>query len=168
MTLHVKQGGTWREITEAFVKQGGTWQPLERLSVRVAGTWEDVFVPPAELDDLDGGSISAINSDAGVRLTSAGSCDALTGNPSSTYAQVGDDWYTGSGSPTGASYECRLTVNSGDTPAGSSTATWLALSSQRSWEVSPDESGNYTLEIRSASSGTVLASATFTMAAATV
>lgn len=69
---------------------------------------------------------------------------------------------------TGALFEARLTVNSGSVSSGT-TGAWLALSSNRGWTQSRPTVGlqtaNVTLEIRKASSGTVLASKTFTFEA---
>lgn len=90
--------------------------------------------------------------------------------------------YTGSGNPytnigiwllpksvDPADYDVRLTVNSGTTPAGSATGTWLSLSASRAWTltdtgpVGPAITNNCTVEIRDATSLVVLDSATVTM-----
>lgn len=65
-------------------------------------------------------------------------------------------------------YEARVTVTSGSLTSGT-TGTWLALSTSRQWEVSRATTGSsnvtFTLEIRRASDGTVLDTATITLAA---
>lgn len=69
---------------------------------------------------------------------------------------------------TGSLFEVRLTVNSGSVSIGT-TGSWLSLSSSHGWTQSRSAVGvqtaNVTLEIRKASSGTVLASKTFTFEA---
>jgi len=55
-----------------------------------------------------------------------------------------------------------MTVNSGTTPAGSATASWLGLGTTRAWSLTQITAGtktaNVTIEIRRASSGVVLSS----------
>lgn len=67
-----------------------------------------------------------------------------------------------------SNYECNMTVNSGSTPTGSATATWLNLGTNRSWTISQSgvgtNSSNCTIQIRNAS-GVVLDSATVTFSA---
>ncbi|MHC4157202.1 MAG: hypothetical protein ACYST6_20130 [Planctomycetota bacterium] len=52
MTLHVKDGGTWKSA-ELHVKDGGTWKPVTG-SVRDAGTWKEfvsgLTVSPSSTD----------------------------------------------------------------------------------------------------------------------
>ena len=69
-----------------------------------------------------------------------------------------------------ALFEARVTVTSGGLSGGSGTGTWLALSSTRNWYVEEFTSGNtnnctFTVEIRNASSGTVLDTATIDLSA---
>jgi hypothetical protein len=64
-------------------------------------------------------------------------------------------------------YECRVTLDSGDTPTTGTLNSWLALTSDRSWTLSVIASGNsaqcsLTVEIRKGS-GPALASATVTL-----
>lgn len=72
-------------------------------------------------------------------------------------------------SAAGADYEVRVTKNSGTNPSGSSLATWLALSSSRSWTIGQfglgNTSCNLTVEIRDASTLVMLDSATVEMIA---
>lgn len=66
-----------------------------------------------------------------------------------------------------ADYEIRCTVNSGTTPAGSATGSWLSLSSTRAWTLTETGTGtkscNLTIEIRKAGSSSSVDSATVTM-----
>jgi hypothetical protein len=71
------------------------------------------------------------------------------------------NWITPT-SAAGNSYEIRMTVNSGSTPTGSATASWLALGTTRTWDLSQSgvgaTTGNVTVEIRNASTLAVLSS----------
>lgn len=79
----------------------------------------------------------------------------------------------GSGAIVGGPYEIRLTVNSGSSPnegGSDTTGSWLSLSaSDRYWGLTRSSLGSSTgvwfVEIRSAATSKVLASATYTMSA---
>lgn len=96
---------------------------------------------------------------AGYRLMNTGAAQKrVTGS----YAAISNEWMV-----TGAvaDYECRATLNSGDTPTGT-LATWLALSTTRTWELSTSSgllTCNLTIEIRDAATTTVLDSASVTL-----
>lgn len=102
-------------------------------------------------------------SNSSIRLENDG--DIVTIGTTAGTVDVGD-WVTPK-SAAGATYEARLTVNSGSI-TGSATGSWLALSTTRTWTTQRIATGvataNVTLEIRHAS-GTVLASATFNITA---
>lgn len=78
------------------------------------------------------------------------------------------DWISG-GSVFTSNYEGRLTVNSGSTPSGSATGSYLNLGTTRSWSLAQSgigtNSSNCTLEIRNAATTVVKASATVTFTA---
>lgn len=95
---------------------------------------------------------------------------ANTGVESQTTSSSGlftlGNWVTPTGNA--ANYECRLTVSSG-TFTGSSTGSWLACSSSRSWTVSQTSIGTNsadgTIEIRRASDLVVVATASVVLTA---
>ena len=63
-----------------------------------------------------------------------------------------------------AGYEARLTVDLGSTPSGTATATWLALTSDRTWTITGSTIGvsdyaETTVQIRDATSLAVVATA---------
>lgn len=105
-----------------------------------------------------------------------GNCIEVSGAPSSSISVRSDGTvvYTGSGSSSGYdwvtpkfagvgnAYKVELTVNSGDSPTGSSTATELALSSNRTWTWTGAATASCTLELKDAS-GNVLDTATITV-----
>lgn len=46
MPIHVKQGGTWREIPNGSgikTKVAGTWRDVQKVSTKVSGTWRTVW-----------------------------------------------------------------------------------------------------------------------------
>lgn len=100
-------------------------------------------------------------------LTAGGQVEQSTQAGGASPSNI-EQWCT----PTSAAsnYEARVTVTSGSLTGGSSTGTWLALSSTRNWYVSESTSGNtkqciFTVEIRRTGTTTVLDSATITLEA---
>lgn len=97
-------------------------------------------------------------------LSSAGDINMTTVN--NTVNDVGDWLAPRSGM---SNYDCMLTVNSGTSPTGSATATWLNLGTTRNWQLTRTvlgiTSNNCTLQIRNSASGTVLGTATVIMTA---
>jgi hypothetical protein len=98
---------------------------------------------------------------------------SFTMNSNGTYSSVGNSgapsgtWQTGSG--TGSSYDVKVTVSAGAFDSGT-TGSWLSLSSNRTWEISttslyPGESATATIEIRDASTLSVLASSNLSVEA---
>ena len=78
------------------------------------------------------------------------------------------NWITPTGAA-GSNYEIRATVSSGDTPAGT-IGTWESLGADREWDqtfggMAGEATCELLIEIRRASSGVVLDSATYTMTA---
>lgn len=98
--------------------------------------------------------ITPSNATAEVTFTNTGTY-AGTGN----FQNFSGNWITPT-SAAGNAYEIRLTVNSGSTPTGSATASWLALGTTRTWTISRSGLGsttsNVTIEIRLASTLAVL------------
>lgn len=99
---------------------------------------------------------------AGYKLDSDGSAYYMA--TSGVYTAISGEWRLSGAS---ADYECRATLVSGNTPAGT-LSTWQGLGTDRAWSLA--SSGAYlnctlTIEIRSASSGVVLDTATVQLAA---
>lgn len=69
------------------------------------------------------------------------------------------DWITPV-SAAGNSYEIRMTVNSGSTPSGAATGSWLGLGTTRTWSLEQvgvgSTAANVTVEIRNAATAVVL------------
>jgi hypothetical protein len=159
----VNDAGTWRPLKGVYVNDAGTWRQIKSISVNDAGTWRQVYAGVNLQDSLNRTTGLSGTLTSQINVTNAGT---VTGNgnvsaPSYTWLQ--------SGSP--SSYDVMATVTGGNTsPSGSATGTWLNLGTTRSWSVSVSSPSTLhnsimTVQIRDASSLSVLASATFTMEA---
>ena len=98
------------------------------------------------------------------QLTSAGAANSVT---TSSGTETIENWVTPT-SAAGANYEARATVNTGSLSSGT-TGAWTALSSTQTWNVTRSTVGSknctFTVEIRRASSGTVLDTVTIDLSA---
>jgi hypothetical protein len=158
MTIHVNVSGVWKEITDPQVNVSGVWKNIDEAWVNVSGVWKQFYQRYAlqlgvtSLGDLNLSTASAsitIQRDGDVSVTGEASVppDAL-------------DWIDPRNSTVGDDYEIRLTVNSGTTPAGAATGSWIALSTDRTWSITrsgdAESFSDTTLEIRKASTGEVV------------
>jgi len=106
-----------------------------------AGNVEDLEIDP-------GFSTATVTFANDGSYSGTGNVSGFSGNWISPLTAAGND------------YEIRMTVNSGSTPGGATTGSWLALGTTRIWTFSQVVVGfttaNVTVEIRKASSGVVL------------
>jgi hypothetical protein len=120
----------------------------------VAATIGQGAVVSFTVSDVSGFELSPGLAIAQVEFSNTGSYTG-TGNVEG----FSGNWITPT-SAAGSAYEIRMTVNSGSTPSGSATGTWLSLGTTRTWTISQSGAGtttsNVTVEIRRASTGTVL------------
>lgn len=102
----------------------------------------------------------------GIRLAADGTATNVR-NAQGNQA-ISGEWARPIDAGNGALYEARVTVTSGTLTTGT-TGTWLALSSQRDWDVQRSTVGSkactFTLEIRRVSDSVVVASASYTITA---
>lgn len=101
---------------------------------------------------------------AGLSFLQNGAVSPNTGNGYSGTSQ----WYSPTGGTPGNGYWIRCTVNSGTTPSGSATGTWLQLNTTRAWSLVRSGIGsvqcNCTIQIASDSGGSnIVASGTMTL-----
>jgi hypothetical protein len=155
-------GGTNRAITSITYGDAGTNRTIREIWYGDGGTNRLVFaaINLLGLDPTIAGPAPGPNN-AVYTLTSAGS-EQATGVSSNTWLISG----------VGADYDVMMTLNSGTSPTGSALATWLNLGSNRSWTVSRGaligiNTANTTVQIRSATSLVVLATATVVFTAET-
>lgn len=173
-------------MSQVYAEFGGAGQPLTafvRGGAYVPNTGTNAGVPtapPISLQQLLGAAatipttINISNHTVdGTGFVGGGTAVAIfnllntgvaNGN-GDTFVDYPGEWKTG---PDAASlYEARWTPVSGPTPTGSAVNTWLNLGTSRGWEVSRSAVGLTTIvgtvEIRRASDGVVLDSATITL-----
>jgi hypothetical protein len=136
MTMHVKVGGTWKEVAPGgglSVKVSGVWKTVAEGWVKVSGAWKQFFVNAIysvadtfEITDVfSGGASAQLNFESDGNISS---------NTNSFGYAVLDNWVTPTSLAPGA-YTIRAHVVSGDTPTGTLDAD-LALTSTRTWTIS--------------------------------
>lgn len=165
MSVDIGVGGAWKDVNAISVGVGGAWKAVQKGWIGVGGVWK-VFYEylAATLTDrtINDFATSPANAAAGIKIDSDGGVYRLNG---STYTFV-ETWLTGGG--TAADYESRWTSTSGTLSSGVE-ATWQSCSVDTGYnrnnnlDALSTETCTGTLEIRSASSGTVLATATITL-----
>jgi len=159
MTISVRTGGAFREA-DPFVKTGGLWKAVQNGYVRVAGVWREFYtalsisLPNLSVFRVDGLSPASLMVSNNGNIY-AGASGPLTdrgpwiNNP----ALVGD-------------FQVRVTSSLGS-PTTGSVGVWESCASPRSWTVSSPPGGyqffNFTMEIRRASDGVIMASRTGTI-----
>lgn len=166
--LWVNDSGTARQIREVWVNDSGTARRINEIWVNDSGTARCIFIG----DQI---TVSDMNAEATVAnpntatssysIANDGDIDAVNGT--NTIVDRGD-WITPKINM--ANYEVRASIVSGSVTSGT-TGSWLSLASTRTWTVERSGIGAgtttcvLTIEIRRASDGTVMDSATVTMQA---
>jgi hypothetical protein len=46
MSLHIKDGGSWRSVDQPFVNVGGTWKTVREVHTKHGGTWRNIHTTP--------------------------------------------------------------------------------------------------------------------------
>lgn len=162
MTLKRKAAGAWTDITTTLSRrESGSWVGIDLVKRRLSGAWTTLWQRIGIGDENIADSRGSGAAVAGYRLNTSGVIESRLG---AAYATIGQWLALGSA----GDYECFVTVNSGTLTLGTS-GSWLALSSSCEWYVSQATVGvktaNITVQIRRASSGTVLDSATIDLEA---
>jgi hypothetical protein len=167
-TLFVDGGGTTRLMRRwPMVDGGGVTRIAKRVFiVDAGGVSRLVFVGDViSISDVTAESemVNPAAATANYTLAADGDIDRTTGD--NNLSDQGD-WITPKVNM--ADYECRATVTSGSLSSGTA-GSWLALTSSRSWTkqqvINGTSSCVFTLEIRRASDGEVLDTATITLTA---
>lgn len=159
---HIDDSGTVRKAQRVYVDDSGTVREIQRIYVDDGGTVRLVF-QNVVINIADGSASRTQTSPATATASYSLESD---GDLVVNLSDVGD-WITPK-SAAGADYECRATVLSGSFTSGT-FGSWLALNSTRTWTLQQSGVGNttasMTLEIRRASDGAVLDSATLNFSA---
>lgn len=161
MPITYGDAGTNRSITAASYGDGATRRDLREIWYGDGGTNRLVFAGVNLLGlDPSHSVASPGTATATYSLTSAG-LETATGSSNNTWLLAGS----------AADYDVRLTINSGTLTSGTS-GSWLNLGTTRTWTLQRSgaigiSTTNTTVEIRSASTLTVLATATVIFTAET-
>lgn len=161
-------GPTRRTITGAYVTDaGGTRRQIIAIHVTDSGgTRRTIYLDQIDISNQNVLDLRVLpnNARAGIHLDANGTWARIQ----STLTTPIGNWVT----PTSraSAYEVRATLNSGSVDGTSAaTGTWLAMTADRRWTVTRTTIGtstaNLTLEIRRASDGTVMDSATISLTA---
>jgi len=165
MPMHVRDAGSWKEVTAPSVRDGGTWKAVKGAWVKDSGAWKKFYSAVTVIltnlvitDAVDSGTAIA-----GIVFDSSGQ---LKKNEGGVLADISGEWlipFTGSG------YRVRATLSSGTTPtSGPALDAWHALSTTREWRneraFEGDKASALFVEIDDGG-GNVLGSATFTITA---
>ena len=157
MTFQIWDGSSWRNPTFVRRWDGSAWVDVGQASKWNGSAWEQVW--PLIVIQITDQLIADANpsGNAGYSLLSSGQAQRANGTSGTT--NITGEWKTGGGA--GGDYEARATLNSGALASGSSaTGTWLSLASGRTWFCdSVNTAANLTVEIRNATTLTVLDSA---------
>ena len=169
MPAYSNDNGTLRTLLGAYGNDNGTLRTCYAVATNDNGTLRIAYFDQISIADATCSNTELDPDDAfaGYELQDDGDIFrnlGIGGGASNT--DIGD-WITPKINM--AAYECRATLNSGTSPAGSAVGSWLALSSGRSWNLTRTSLGtvtcNLTIEIRRASDGTVLDSCTVILTA---
>jgi hypothetical protein len=169
MPFSVGSGGAWKLATGPKVGASSAWKNWTAAWVGVGGVWKRFYLSsPITISDhtVQALAVTVGDAQAVFQLTSAGDIVRTTDGTNVT-ADAGD-WINPKVDM--ALYESRFDLLSGTLSAGT-TGTWQALSSNRSWVKARvrmvdgvgTSSATGTLQIRLASSGTVVASVTIAL-----
>lgn len=56
MTLHVKDAGTWKEVTDLYVKDAGSWKAVTNAYIKDDGTWKEFFTAAIDVVSVNAGA----------------------------------------------------------------------------------------------------------------
>lgn len=167
MTLSVGVSGAWKAVEALSVGVSGAWKTVGKGWVGVGGAWKVfyeavVVMLPATID------VSVVSSPGPAVSSTTFSAD---GTYTSTDGTSNGNWYTPTTGAVGGGYEIRWTVVSGTLTTGT-TGTWQSLASDITYSRNRVAAGIATavgtVEIRDASTLSVLASSTVTLEAEVV
>jgi hypothetical protein len=168
MTLHLKTGGTWREVTQPYVKVSNVWNACSAVYIKQGGVWRLVWEPAASDITLSGSAANpneAVESQAGAatagwNFNTDGTVDKVEGG-TVTQFQDGIEWDVNQDVPVD-DYWLRATVNTGDAPTTGNTGVWNKISGASSanyvlrWTKTVSGSHSVKIEIASDSGGSTI------------
>jgi hypothetical protein len=173
MTWHVRDGGTWKEVTDPQVRDGSTWKQVQEAHVRDGGTWKKFYERAANDIVLTARTITGVQlvsgtSVAGIRLLNTGQAQTRA---NSTYTNISAEWQDPVGWDAASNYDVRwVSVSGSATVSGGLTAgTKYNLGTSREMYISnstPDNVVERVIDvIISASGGADIVTARITLSA---
>jgi hypothetical protein len=116
MTLHVKDGGVWKEVTAPSVRDGGVWKAIKQGWVRDGGTWKKFYDVPLAVEVSPAAVIEAFSN--GASPQSIGFTASVSGGvPSYSYSWGVTSVGSGSLIITGSTTSSSCTVQASGTDA---------------------------------------------------
>lgn len=165
MAFKRKAAGALVDIAATLSRRSaGAWVGVDLVLRRLSGAWVTVW----KRININNQSIAHDPPSGSARAGYALKTDGIAYQATTTTpAYVALEPWMAFG--TAADYETRATLLSGTSPTGSAVGSWLALSSNVEWALlqttSGSKSASITVDIRLASSGAVLATATIDLEA---
>lgn len=163
MTASVGVSGAWKAIEAVSVGVSGAWKTVAKGWVGVGGAWKVfyealVIALPASITEVRLVASPSV-ANATITVASDGTYTTSDGTPSGNWATPGSVGI-------GAAYDIRWTVVSGTLTTGTA-GTWQSLSSSRTYGRNRTGVGTEqaigTVEIRDATTLSVLTTSTFTL-----
>ena len=159
----VRVGGAWQRANKIFARVGGAWTEVRTAFVRVGGAWQPFhFNDVVSISDESITDVGGFSANASLIFRATGGLEAQRAN-AGNYALP--NWLTPPGG--GSRYQIRATVQAGS--VNGTTGSWLSLGSDQSWFVASIAGGGQScsllIEIRRASDGVVVDSATYNLGA---
>ncbi|MFZ9767205.1 MAG: hypothetical protein ACO3C4_01775 [Candidatus Limnocylindrus sp.] len=164
MPISVKDAGSWKSATP-YVKDGGTWKVVQAGYVRDAGTWKQFFTNlSASISDQSAlnYSLSGVGGTASATYRLANNGVASRTNVSGTLTAISGEWLVAGNASDFEAYMAPDGGGSGGTTSGTFN-TWVNLGTTQDWTLTATNNSatrSFTLQIRIASSGEVVDTAT--------
>lgn len=159
--------GTSSVAFTVSIRRAGKAGTLASCSVTLSATYENPVSIAMTAHLISDFVIDPNNAYAGIEFNTSGQLYGRLGNATdSTYA---GEWMDPAGGAPSSDYEVRATLSSGNTPSGPALGTWHGLGTTREWYFSltapASVSCDLLCEIKEISTGTIVASATQSLAA---
>lgn len=161
--MHVRDGGTWKEVTAPSVRDGGVWKDVQEGWVRDGGTWKQFFNALAIV--LTNRSVVSAGSGTSKSEIEFNSSGQLTEIRNGSNTNVSGEWMDPVGGTSGSNYDVRVTAT-GDPVGGPTLGSWWTLGVTNKWSVTSNsgfKTATLSVDIRDASTLSIVASATITL-----
>lgn len=124
MTLHINDGGVWRQINDVYVNDSGTWREIAEIYVNDAGTWRTVFATAQILSFT--GTVSGSQQQSFSLLSNGLRTVFDSGSSGNAWIDPREDM---------DQYDVMATTVSVNGNVSGTTGAWQNLSTTRTWTV---------------------------------